>query len=135
MAEILEASLFRPRSIRDPLYTQNLDFINVLEGYQPCTVSTFTMQPSADPVIASPSPSTTLIDEKSGVRFDEKNINQEVAVELQESPRRISPAAYLRSTRDAFSGEKIKQYGTVLVKFGKFTGPGAIIGKLFIALD
>lgn len=89
----------------------------------------FTMQPSPDPVIASQSPSTTVLDDKLGVRFDEKNVSRDAVVELQDSPRRISPAAYLRSARDAFSKEKFKQYGTVLVRFGKFTGPGAIIGK------
>lgn len=95
----------------------------------------FTMQPSPDPVIASQSPSTTVLDDKLGVRFDEKNVSRDAVVELQDSPRRISPAAYLRSARDAFSKEKFKQYGTVLVRFGKFTGPGAIIAVAYIDPD
>lgn len=56
-------------------------------------------------------------------------------VELREgrpSSRRLN---YARSLRDFFSVRTLLQCGAVLVKFGKFTGPGTIISVAYVDPD
>jgi metal iron transporter len=93
------------------------------------------MQPEPEPVIFPPNTSTTATVGRAGSKFDEKHESPGSVVEVQDSPRRITPSTYLRSARDAFSRQKLRHYGTVLVRFGKFTGPGAIISVAYIDPD
>jgi metal iron transporter len=77
-------------------------------------------------------------EEKSGVKFDEKAQDIEV-VEIQTSSRRKLPSEYLQSGfqsfRDAFTKQKFLHYAAVMVKFGKFMGPGTIISVAYIDPD
>jgi metal iron transporter len=82
--------------------------------------------------------STEDSDEKSRVKFDEKAQDIEV-VEIQTSSQRRPPLEYLQSCVQSFLGAFTKQkflyYAAVMVKFGKFMGPGTIISVAYIDPD
>lgn len=56
-------------------------------------------------------------------------------VELREGQPKSRRLNYARSLRDFFSVRTILQCGAVLVKFGKFTGPGTIISVAYVDPD
>ena len=82
--------------------------------------------------------STEDSDEKSGVKFDEKAQDIEV-VEIQTGSQRRPPSEYLQSCLQSFLGaftkQKFRYYAAVMVKFGKFMGPGTIISVAYIDPD
>lgn len=105
--------------------------------------------PSTDIVdaITHPSSPTTasITGEKHGKTYDgkvevsdmdEKKLNTTIeTIELRESQPKSRRLNYARSVRDFFSVRTILQCGAVLVKFGKFTGPGTIISVAYVDPD
>ena len=105
--------------------------------------------PSTDIVdaITHPSSPTTasITGEKHGETYDgkvevsdmdEKKLNTTIeTIELRESQPKSRRLNYARSVRDFFSVRTILQCGAVLVKFGKFTGPGTIISVAYVDPD
>lgn len=103
--------------------------------------------PSTDIIdaIAHPSyPTPEIMDEKqgkthdrtAGTDTDEKKADATIeTIEIRESQPKSRRQNYARSLRDLFSVRTILQWGAVLVKFGKFTGPGAIISVAYIDPD
>jgi metal iron transporter len=65
--------------------------------------------------------------EKSTVTFDEKTADTEYVVELQDE--------YIRSFRSIFKVHHAREAAAVMVKFGKFVGPGTIITVAYIDPD
>jgi hypothetical protein len=96
------------------------------------TMSTPPNPDSVEPVVPE---NTEVSKEKSTVRFDEKAVDTEIVVELQDGGRRNRPLEYVRSFRDAFSMHNVREAAAVLVKFGKFVGPGTIITVAYIDPD
>lgn len=97
--------------------------------------------PSRDIVdaIATPiSPSTSIDREKYSKTpdIDEKKPDVTIeTIELREGQPKSRRLNYTRSLRDFFSIKTILQCGAVLVKFGKFTGPGTIISVAYVDPD
>ena len=89
---------------------------------------------TVSPVISDKSETDTA-KEKSGVRFDEKAEDTDLIVEVQEAPARRRPWEYIRSIRDAFTVHNAREAAAVMVKFGKFVGPGTIITVAYIDPD
>jgi len=61
-----------------------------------------------------------------------------ITVEASESPSSLPTPrmqSYMRSFRELFSSKTALQWGAVLVKFGKFIGPGTIISVAYIDPD
>jgi metal iron transporter len=73
--------------------------------------------------------------DKSTVRFNEKTADPEIVVELRDGGKRNRPLEYARSFRDAFSMQHAREAAAVMVKFGKFVGPGTIITVAYIDPD
>ncbi len=73
--------------------------------------------------------------DKSTVRFDEKAADPEIVVELQDDGKRNRPLGYLRSFQGIFTMHSAREAVAVLVKFGKFVGPGTIITVAYIDPD
>lgn len=73
--------------------------------------------------------------DKSTVRFDEKATDPEIVVELQDGGKRNRPLEYFRSFQDVFTMRNARETVAVLVKFGKFVGPGTIITVAYIDPD
>lgn len=73
--------------------------------------------------------------DKSTVRFEEKAVDTEIVVELQDGTKRNRPLEYVRSFRDAFTVQNAREAAAVMVKFGKFVGPGTIITVAYIDPD
>ncbi len=77
-------------------------------------------------------------EEKSEIRFNGKVEYQDVFIEIEDGPgrpRRKTPSDYIHSAKEAFTREKIRHYGTVMFRFGKFMGPGTIISVAYIDPD
>jgi len=98
----------------------------------------------ADAIAHSASPTNPISDEKHGKTHnwksegdaDEKKVDATIeTIELRECQPRSRRQNYARSLRDFFSVRTILQCGAVLVKFGKFTGPGSIISVAYIDPD
>jgi len=73
--------------------------------------------------------------DKSTVKFDEKATDTEIVVELQDGGKRNRPLDYFRSFQDVFTMHNAREAVAVLVKFGKFVGPGTIITVAYIDPD
>ena len=72
---------------------------------------------------------------KSTVTFDEKATDPAIVVELQDGGKRNRPLQYFRSFQDIFTMHNAREAVAVLVKFGKFMGPGTIITVAYIDPD
>jgi metal iron transporter len=73
--------------------------------------------------------------DKSTIRFHEKAVDPEIVVELQDSGKRNRPLKYVRALRDVFTRWSAREAAAVMVKFGKFVGPGTIITVAYIDPD
>jgi len=78
---------------------------------------------------------STKAKEKSTVTFDEKTANTDIVVELQDGGTRNRPLEYLHSFRNVFTMHNAREAAAVMVKFGKFVGPGTIITVAYIDPD
>jgi hypothetical protein len=68
--------------------------------------------------------------------MDEKKADVAIeTIELRESQPKSRRLNYARSFRHFFSIRTILQCGAVLVKFGKFTGPGTVISVAYVDPD
>lgn len=65
----------------------------------------------------------------------EKASVEEVTVEVHDGPFRPSPRDYVRWLRDLFTRQRLLESAAVVVKLGKFMGPGAIISVAYIDPD
>jgi hypothetical protein len=144
-----KSSTSREESLRED--TSGEPSINPLEAsFLPCPqflVCRMATPPSTDIVdaIAHPTPPTNPTSDekhgkthgwKSGNDADEKKVEATIeTIELRESEPKSRRQNYARSLRDFFSVRTILQCGAVLVKFGKFTGPGSIISVAYIDPD
>lgn len=72
-------------------------------------------------------------DQEKGVRLDEKHDATEVDFEVPSS--RQSPWQRPFSPRDSLAMHRIRKACAVMVKFGRFMGPGAIISVAYIDPD
>jgi hypothetical protein len=84
--------------------------------------------PSPPPASSNNERRRKTIDKKFSL--DEKPDSNVIITELPESQPKSQ-----RSIRDFFSVRTILQCGAILVKFGKFTGPGSIISVAYIDPD
>jgi metal iron transporter len=73
--------------------------------------------------------------DKPTIRFHEKAVDPEIVVELQDSGKRNRPLEYVRALRDVFTRRNAREAAAVMVKFGKFVGPGTIITVAYIDPD
>lgn len=65
----------------------------------------------------------------------EKASVEKVTVEVHDGPFRPSPRDYVRWLRDLFTRQRLLESAAVVVKLGKFMGPGAIISVAYIDPD
>jgi metal iron transporter len=91
--------------------------------------------PSPDTVEQIVSEDEEFPKEKSTVRFDEKAAGLEIIVELQDGGKRNRPLEFVRSFQDVFTLHNAREAVAVMVKFGKFVGPGTIITVAYIDPD
>jgi metal iron transporter len=68
----------------------------------------------------------------STIRFHEKAVDPEIVVELQVSGKLNCLLEYVRAARDVFTRRNDRGAAAVMVKFGKFVGPGTIITVAYI---
>jgi metal iron transporter len=73
--------------------------------------------------------------DKPTIRFHEKAVDPEIVVELQDSGKRNRPLEYVRALQDVFTRRNAREAAAVMVKFGKFVGPGTIITVAYIDPD
>ena len=73
--------------------------------------------------------------DKATIRFHEKAVDPEIVVELQDGGKRNRPLEYVRALRDVFTRRNAREAAAVMVKFGKFVGPGTIITVAYIDPD
>lgn len=102
------------------------------------TASTMSTSPNPDGVeqaVHEYSRTESRLKEKSTVTFDEKTADTEYAVELQDGGKRNRPREYIRSFRSIFKVQHAREAAAVMVKFGKFVGPGTIITVAYIDPD
>jgi hypothetical protein len=97
-----------------------------------------------DAITHPTSPTSSITDGKHGKMHDWKaeigadEMKTDITIETIErceSQPKSRRQNYARSLRDFFSVRTILQCGAVLVKFGKFTGPGSIISVAYIDPD
>jgi metal iron transporter len=95
------------------------------------------MAPSHLDAVGHVNPEISAIDtaEKCKVEPNEKTRNTEV-VELQDVRQKsMVMGDFAHSFSGAFSKQRFRQYAAVMVKFGKFMGPGAIVSVAYIDPD
>ena len=73
--------------------------------------------------------------DKPTIRFHEMAVDPEIVVELQDSGKRNRPLEYVRALQDVFTRRNAREAAAVMVKFGKFVGPGTIITVAYIDPD
>lgn len=97
----------------------------------------------ADHIVTRSPPRTSISNEKAGIAVvTETDVSSDaktgVKVEVSQVcdiPSTSRMQSYMRSFHDLFTVEAFRRYGAVLVKFGKFTGPGTIISVAYIDPD
>jgi metal iron transporter len=99
-------------------------------------------KPADDETNIAPAQAAATSDEKPGETLSKKpeNVNEKADWSVEVSQSAQTPAEsrrqrYARLIRSMFTVKFIVQTGEVLWKFGKFTGPGAIISVAYIDPD
>lgn len=87
------------------------------------------------PSIRKQTAPTTNPQSNSTIQFHEKAVDPEIVVELQVSGKRNCLLEYVRAARDVFTRRNDRGAAAVMVKFGKFVGPGTIITVAYIDPD
>jgi metal iron transporter len=98
---------------------------------------------NVDHVVTQSSPRASISNEKAGIAVvaetvvspDAKSGVKAEVSQVYDSPSTSQMQSYMQSFRELFTVEAFRQYGAVLVKFGKFTGPGTIISIAYIDPD
>jgi metal iron transporter len=98
------------------------------------TMSTLSNPDTVEQVVSKYS-EADFSNDKPTIRFHEKAVDPEIVVELQDSGKRNRPLEYVRALRDIFTRRNAREAAAVMVKFGKFVGPGTIITVAYIDPD